>query len=125
MLRRMKVLIAGFVLSTLVLVKAGVPRPLLCRCEHEEEHLYSRRLVYYHPDTTSYEIDVDGYFVLEGLRVLPSYEEPCSGELSFLSNLFNRNLGAKETKDDTSSDAAERYLKSKGSKNKRSKNNTS
>lgn len=59
-----------------------------CRCEDENEDLYFRRLSEHHSENRelSYyfqsgnvRMDSSGYYVVDGVRVIPSYESPCNG----------------------------------------------
>jgi len=65
----------------------------LCRCEASYEHFYSRRLDYYHYDYKNTYMDDDGYYIVDGVRVLPSYDEACvdnGNHMAEMSDVFDR-----------------------------------
>jgi len=109
----MKIFVLCFVNLLLPAAIVAVRDTNLCRCEAPYEHLYARRLAYYQNDYSRTHIDDDGYYIIDGVRVLPTYDDACVGRFG--------NRRALEERDDEDPDVEPlRALKSKGSKSKRS-----
>ena len=90
----------------------------LCRCEAFYEHLYSRRLAYYQYDYSRTHInddDDDGYYIIDGIRVLPSYDEACVKH-------FGNHRSLEEVATDDTDVEPMRALRSKGMSKSNSKN---
>ena len=114
MLPTVVVLLFGVVTWT---VPSALAQTELCRCTAKFEHFYDdrRRALREQQDRTllfqtkaydysDYYIDDDGYYIVEGVRVLPDDDPACSGNTnrSFSSQLYakifgnGRNLGEED-----------------------------
>jgi hypothetical protein len=64
---------------------------VLCRCEKKKENLYNRRLRGFDENHRNLETfqDSQGYYIVDGIRVLPLDDEDCVGENKRKSNIFD------------------------------------
>jgi hypothetical protein len=88
----------------------------LCRCAAKFEHLYDRRVLREHQERnlpfyhraynyTGYYVDDDGYYIVEGVRVLPDDDPACvddtAQQRSYPSRLFFQIFGNRNLEEET------------------------